>query len=67
MTAKQVRNAIGDLAGSGVDISGACIVDPKKLNKLEQFDKFVTEWVTQDEEVMPEFIRSVPGGAAANQ
>ena len=56
-TPQQAKAAIGDLAGSSLDISGACIVDPSKLDDLQAFQQsFWTEYVTKKQSVMPEAI-----------
>lgn len=54
------KAAIGDLAGSSQDISGAAIVDPKKLSNLQEFPKsFWTEYLTTDQSISPEIIRGI--------
>jgi RHS repeat-associated protein len=59
-TPQQAKAAIGDIAGSSVDISGACIVNPQKLSNVQQFQKaFWTEYVTTDQGIMPDAIIGV--------
>ncbi len=65
LTPKQIKAAIGDLAGSSSDVSVAVVVNPQKLKDLQEFQKaFWKEYVTRQQGVAAEFIRSVPGGGA---
>jgi hypothetical protein len=59
-TPQQAKAAIGDLAGSSVDISAACIVDPSKLSDLQEFQySFWKEYVTRQQAIMPAAIFSI--------
>jgi RHS repeat-associated protein len=64
LTMQQAQSALGDLAGSSQNIGAAAIVDSSKLSNVEEFQKaFWTEYVTQQQGVMPDEIRYLSGGS----
>ena len=64
LTLQQAQSAIGDLAGSSQNIGAAAVVSPSKLSNLQAFPRsFWTEYVTQQQGVMPDDIRYLSGGS----
>jgi hypothetical protein len=64
LTMQQVQSAIGDLAGSSQNIGAAAVVNPSKLSNVQEFPRsFWTEYVTQQQGVMPDDIRYLSGGS----